>query len=92
MPERKNLKIKGSVQGLFFRAGAKAKADELGITGWIKNEPDGSISAEISGSAINMQKFIAWCKKGPPGARVEEVQVTDQPDSGEDYKGFSIRY
>jgi acylphosphatase len=70
-----NLKIYGLVQGVFFRHSAKQKAQELGLTGWIKNNPDGSVEAQAQGDEAKLKEFIAWCGLGPPSAKVEKVDV-----------------
>jgi acylphosphatase len=69
------LKISGDVQGVLFRAGAREKADSLGISGWVKNEPDGTVSIYAAGAPQNLQTFIDWCKHGPPAARVDKVEI-----------------
>jgi len=81
-----NIKIFGRVQGVFFRANAAKKADELGITGFARNEPDGSLYIEAEGEEENLKKFLSWCQKGPPFARVEKItseyssNLTNYPD------------
>lgn len=71
------LTIKGKVQGVFFRATAKDFADDLGIKGWVKNLPDRNVEIKVTGSKELLQKFIDWCKKGPPKARVDEVIIEE---------------
>lgn len=80
--------IFGKVQGVFFRRSAKIKADELGVVGWVKNRDGGGVEAVCQGSRGSVNKFIAWCKKGPPFAEVEKVEVDFRPD--EDFPDFSI--
>lgn len=70
-----NLKIHGKVQGVFFRAEAAEKARQLAITGWIKNEDDGTVNCFIQGENPNLEKFIEWCSEGPPLAVVETINV-----------------
>ncbi|MBU1000228.1 acylphosphatase [Patescibacteria group bacterium] len=60
-----NIKIYGLVQGVFFRATAKEKADSLSITGFAKNMPDGSVFIEVEGEKKNLDKFVKWCHIGP---------------------------
>lgn len=69
-----DIKIFGLVQGVFFRANAKKKAEELQITGFIRNEPDGAVYIEAEGKKENLQHFLDWCKNGPPMALVEKVE------------------
>lgn len=68
------IKIYGQVQGVGFRASAQTKAKELRILIFAKNEPDGTVLIEAEGEEINLEKFLAWCKKGPLFARVEKVE------------------
>ncbi|MBI4843643.1 MAG: acylphosphatase [Nitrospirae bacterium] len=67
------LRIKGFVQGVFFRASAKDMADGLGLTGWVRNLPDGSVEAFFEGEEGKLKEALDWCRHGPPGARVKEV-------------------
>ncbi len=82
------LTIKGKVQGVFYRATAKEIADDLGIRGWVRNLPDDDV--EITATAIEeqLQKFIDWCKQGPPKARVDNV-IVDELNS-EEFSDFRI--
>lgn len=73
------LRITGKVQGVFFRASTRKKAQELGITGWVKNEPDGSVTAVGQGEAAALQQWANWCHEGPPQARVDKVKKEVQP-------------
>jgi acylphosphatase len=69
--------ISGEVQGVFFRATAKDIADELGIKGWVRNTEDGHVQAMATGNQQQLDKFVDWCKQGPPKARVENVKLTE---------------
>ena len=82
------LTIKGKVQGVFFRATAKDIADELGIKGWVKNLPDRNVEITATAPVDTLQKFIDWCKQGPPKARVDEVIVEEL--STAEFNGFRI--
>jgi len=73
-----HLKIRGRVQGVFFRESARRQAVALGVRGWVKNLPDGSVEAAAEGSQDSVQAFIQWCHQGPSSARVEEVVVQEQ--------------
>lgn len=75
MKIHKNLYISGKVQGVFYRKSTKEKADELGITGYVMNMPDGSVYAEAEGEESDISKFIAWCHIGPAAAKVTEIKV-----------------
>lgn len=82
------LVIKGKVQGVFYRATAKDVADLIGIKGWVRNLPDDNVEIVATAAEDVLQKFIAWCKQGPPRAWVDEV-VVEEMDPGE-FKGFKI--
>ena len=71
-----SILVTGKVQGVFFRATTKAKADELGIRGFVRNQPDGRVYIEAEGDPGVLSAFESWCKKGPPRARVERLDVT----------------
>jgi len=84
------IKIIGLVQGVFFRQGIKDKAEKLGITGWIRNEPDGSVRIVAEGEEEKLQKLIEWCKKGTELARVKKVEV-EWKEATKDFDRFEIR-
>ena len=71
------LTIKGKVQGVFYRATAKDVADQLAIKGWIKNLPGDNVEIRATSTEELLQKFIDWCKQGPPKARVDDVIVEE---------------
>lgn len=80
--------IKGKVQGVFYRATAKEVADEIGITGWVKNTPEGNVEALVTGDEEQVQKFLSWCKQGPLLAKVSDVITAERPD--ESFLNFKI--
>lgn len=84
----KHLLIKGKVQGVFYRATAKEIAEDLGVTGWIKNKADGDVEALVSGTEQQLAAFINWCKQGPPNAVVTGVEVSNE--EYESFKKFTI--
>jgi acylphosphatase len=84
-----NIFISGEVQGVFYRASAKEKADELGITGFVKNEPDGSVYLEAEGTEEQLNELTAWCRKGPPHSNVTDVRSTS--GTIQHFKKFEIR-
>jgi acylphosphatase len=88
--ERRNLRVIGKVQGVFYRATAKEKADELGLTGWVRNCVDGSVEAIIEGPSSRLDAFEAWARRGPPAARVEHVEVRVESPHG-NLDGFTVR-
>ncbi len=69
--------VTGHVQGVFFRASMRDQAERLGVTGWVRNDPDGSVRAHLEGPAAAVEDLVAWCADGPPNARVDEVRTTD---------------
>lgn len=79
MIEEANITIRGLVQGVFFRATALQQAQQLGLTGLIRNLDDGSVNAVVQGEKQDLIKFIDWCHKGPKHARVENVSVEYKP-------------
>lgn len=81
--------IEGRVQGVFYRANAQRIAVELGVSGWVRNLPDGRVEAWAEGSTRAVETFLAWLRVGPPEARVEGVQ--HQWDAPHDLHGFRIR-
>jgi acylphosphatase len=83
-----NIRITGKVQGVFFRDSARQKALDLELTGFIRNEPDGTVYAEVEGEEEAIEKFVKWCKEGPEHARVKSVDVKRQPLK--DLDGFRI--
>ena len=80
---RVHVLISGIVQGVFFRYNTRLKAGELNIKGWVRNRWDGRVEAVFEGESGNIDKMIAWCHQGPPGARVEDVVVDEEEYIGE---------
>jgi acylphosphatase len=83
--------ISGEVQGVWFRASTKKKADELGITGWVRNTPDGKVDAVFEGDESQVNRMIKWCHQGPPLSKVEKVEAKIQ-DPIKGFNSFKIRY
>jgi acylphosphatase len=71
------VRVIGSVQGVFYRAWAQGEARELGISGWIRNCPDGSVEAHLAGEAGDVDRMIERMRRGPSNARVQEVTVEE---------------
>lgn len=76
------IKIKGKVQGVFFRANAKEVATNLELTGFVKNEADGSVLIQVEGPEEKLQEFITWCRTGSVRSRVESVDCHEIPAIG----------
>ena len=87
---RVHLKIAGRVQGVYYRASTVQQAQSLGLTGWVMNCPDGSVEAIAEGAKAKLEALIAWCRQGPDGARVTQVDVRwETPENN--FYSFSIR-
>ena len=89
--ERVRLRVTGRVQGVCYRAATQREASRLGVTGWVRNLPDGGVEALIEGEPAAVRALIAWCRTGPPGAHVMEVAEIPEPAVG-DLVGFRIVY
>ena len=89
--KKNRVVIEGKVQGVFFRANMQRVARSLDLAGWVRNLPDGRVEAVLEGAENNMAAMLDWCRQGPPYAIVRQVEVTEEPYSG-DYRDFSIRY
>ena len=76
------LVVTGQVQGVSFRWYAAREATRLGLAGWVRNEPDGSVRAHAEGPNDGVGRFVAWCGHGPPAARVVDVEVSDVDANG----------
>ncbi len=90
MRTRAHVWISGRVQGVFFRAHTQEVACRLGLTGFVRNLPDGRVEAVFEGEEEAVRKAIEWCHKGPPRARVERVEVRWEEPKGE-FPDFAIR-
>ncbi len=84
------LEITGKVQGVWYRASAKEKAIELGLTGKIWNEYDGDVGAIVQGPLNQILSFIDWCKEGPPLAKVDDVSESEITEEDTVYQKFEI--
>jgi acylphosphatase len=86
---RAEIVVKGRVQGVFFRASAQQEALGLGLTGEVRNLPDGCVEAIAEGEKRAVEDFISWCRRGPPSARVEDVEVKLRPCRDE-FRTFTV--
>lgn len=91
MIKRAHILVKGLVQGVFYRSTACQVGRQLGLTGWVKNLPDGRVEIIVEGEQEKIEEFIKWCWKGPPSARVDNVDVSYFEAFGE-FNDFSIVY
>ncbi len=81
--------VAGRVQGVFFRESTRRKADELGVTGWVRNCRDGTVEVLASGDSTALAALRTWLVTGPPHARVTAVNCVEQPDH-ESLTGFVV--
>ena len=86
---RRRVVVTGRVQGVGFRFSTEGEADRLALAGWVRNAPDGSVELEAEGPPETVDELVAWLRTGPPGARVDDVAVTDASPTGE--AGFTTR-
>lgn len=78
----REVRVSGRVQGVFFRDTCARRARELGVCGWVGNEPDGSVRAHVEGPGAAVEALIEWCHEGSPGARVDRVRVFEAEPTG----------
>ncbi|MCS6857916.1 MAG: acylphosphatase [Sandaracinaceae bacterium] len=81
--KRIHLIIRGRVQGVYFRASAQREAKRLGLTGWVKNRPDGAVEIVAEGEEEPIKEFLSWAQHGPSTARVDQVETRWRSYTGE---------
>jgi len=86
---RVNVVVSGRVQGVWFRQSTAARAAEIGVDGWVRNLDDGRVEAAFEGSPASVDLAVEYVRDGPERARVDSVDVTPEPPTGE--TGFSVR-
>jgi acylphosphatase len=86
---RRHVIVRGTVQGVFFRASCQREALRVGAAGWVANRPDGTVEAVFEGSDDVVDHMVRWCRSGPPRATVTDVEVTSQEARGG--TGFEVR-
>lgn len=91
MKARAHVYISGRVQGVFFRSSTEDKALELGMKGWVRNLLDGRVEAIFEGEKEKVEEMLKWCHKGPPYARVTNVEVEWEEYKGE-FSSFGVAY
>jgi acylphosphatase len=91
MNKRVSIIVHGRVQGVAFRHHTVQRALELGVFGWVRNLPDGTVEGLIEGDATAVDAMVAWCRQGPPAARVEGVELREEAYGG-GFDDFGIRY
>ena len=80
---RVHVLIEGRVQGVFFRASTRDEARARGLAGWVRNLPDGRVEAVFEGDKAVVENMLAWCRKGPPYAYVDQIDIDWQPYQGD---------
>ncbi|HKQ26157.1 MAG TPA: acylphosphatase [Burkholderiales bacterium] len=83
----RRLRIRGQVQGVNLRETMRQRAEQLKVTGWVRNRLDGTVEAIVQGEAFAIDSIVEWSRLGPPGARVDSVDVESADDEG-DYGAF----
>ncbi len=86
---RRRVLVHGHVQAVGFRASCLKRAAQAGLGGWVRNTERGDVEAVFEGPPPAVDALVAWCREGPPWARVDRVEVSDEPPGGE--AAFSIR-
>lgn len=86
---RVRVVVHGHVQGVFFRDSLRRLAEAHGVAGSARNAPDGTVVAVLEGESAALEVLLAFCRTGPPAARVERVDLTDEEPTG--LRGFEIR-
>jgi acylphosphatase len=80
--------VRGRVQGVFFRDSCRAEARARGVSGWVRNLANGDVEAVFEGERDDVEAMLAWCREGPPRARVEGIELHDEVPDGE--QGFRV--
>ncbi len=88
---RAHAVIHGLVQGVYFRASTREEAVRVGVAGWVRNLPDGTVEAVFEGEKKKVEEIVAWCYRGPAGATVVKVDLTWEAYRGE-FTHFDVRY
>ena len=83
----RRLRIRGQVQGVNLREAMRQRAEQLKVTGWVRNRLDGTVEAVVQGEAFAIDSIVEWVRQGPPDARVDSVDVDSADDEG-DYDSF----
>jgi acylphosphatase len=86
---RARVVVRGRVQAVGFRARARSRARSLDIAGWVRNNPDGTVEAELEGPSDRVESLLDWFGHGPHGARVDDVRIEWREPVGE--QGFTVR-
>ncbi|HWS47009.1 MAG TPA: acylphosphatase [Acidimicrobiia bacterium] len=86
---RVRVVVTGRVQGVWFRDSCRERAHAEAVAGWVRNRADGAVEAEFEGASAAVERLVAWCRDGPPRARVDHVAVEALPPVGD--HAFHVR-
>jgi acylphosphatase len=89
--KRLEARLTGHVQGVGFRANTRREAKRLGLTGWVRNNADGSVSVVAEGDEETLQELVSFLHEGPRVARVDDVSVDYEPLDAREFKDFTIK-
>ena len=87
--ERAHVFVSGHVQGVSFRDATRSQAEQLGLSGWVRNTQDGQVEAVFEGDPDTVQQMVEWCKSGPSSADVEDLSVDNERP--ENLSSFEVR-
>jgi acylphosphatase len=82
MTIRRRVLVHGRVQGVGFRISVARRAEQRGVAGWVRNQPDGAVEAVFEGAADAVRSLVEYCRDGPRGASVDGVYVTEEEPEG----------
>jgi acylphosphatase len=88
LTKRRRVVVHGFVQGVFFRDTVRRRADAAGVSGWVRNNRDGTVEAVLEGDDEAVERLVAFCRRGPRGAQVERIEVFEEEPEG--LAGFRV--
>jgi len=88
LTKRRRVVVHGFVQGVFFRDTVRRRADATGVSGWVRNNRDGTVEAVLEGDDEAVERLVAFCRRGPRGAQVERIEVFEEEPEG--LTGFRV--
>ena len=88
---RVRLIVEGRVQGVWFRDSTRREALSLGVFGWVRNRPDGTVEVQVEGPEDGVRRLTEWCQQGPPAAKVTRVREKAEEWKGE-FTSFDIKF
>ena len=87
----RQIRVRGQVQGVGFRQAMRREAERAGVRGWVRNRSDGSVEALVQGEAAAVARLVDWARRGPPAARVDELQESESAASEPQHARFEER-